>query len=201
MSRRAARFSSSAFTRPRRRDGLFARIAFRRDAGRSQSRLPRERPDLWRQARVARHTRRGCVVWTASDRAIDAATGSQSASATASLPTCSTAPSKRPLPTANELLTSRTSGRRKAGSMWRPSSISSLGAWAGWSMSAAMTAQLVTDALMMAIWRRGKPDALLHHGIRISGLHHCSRPADIDGCTRSLRRTARILVGSRSTRC
>jgi transposase InsO family protein len=31
----------------------------------------------------------------------------------------------------------------------------------GWSMSAAMTAQLVTDALVMAIWRRGKPDALL----------------------------------------
>lgn len=26
-----------------------------------------------------------------------------------------------------------------------------------------MTAQLVTDALVMAIWRRGKPDALLHH--------------------------------------
>ena len=33
----------------------------------------------------------------------------------------------------------------------------------GWSMQASMTAQLVTDALMMAIWRRGKPDALLHH--------------------------------------
>jgi putative transposase len=33
----------------------------------------------------------------------------------------------------------------------------------GWSMSASMTAQLVTDALIMAIWRRGKPDALLHH--------------------------------------
>jgi len=31
----------------------------------------------------------------------------------------------------------------------------------GWSMRAAMTAQLVTDALVMAIWRRGKPDALL----------------------------------------
>ncbi|BCA64027.1 transposase [Sphingomonas sp. HMP9] len=30
-------------------------------------------------------------------------------------------------------------------------------------MSDTMTAQLVTDALMMAIWRRGKPDALLHH--------------------------------------
>jgi putative transposase len=33
----------------------------------------------------------------------------------------------------------------------------------GWSMSSSMTAQLVTDALIMAIWRRGKPDALLHH--------------------------------------
>src|SRR5258708_3848407 len=33
----------------------------------------------------------------------------------------------------------------------------------GWSMSNTMTAQLVTDALIMAIWRRGKPDALLHH--------------------------------------
>jgi putative transposase len=33
----------------------------------------------------------------------------------------------------------------------------------GWSMSATMAAQLVADALMMAIWRRGKPDALLHH--------------------------------------
>ena len=27
----------------------------------------------------------------------------------------------------------------------------------GWSMSAGMTAQLVTDALVMAIWRRGNP--------------------------------------------
>ena len=33
----------------------------------------------------------------------------------------------------------------------------------GWSMSTSMTAQLVTGALLMAIWRRGKPDALLHH--------------------------------------
>jgi putative transposase len=33
----------------------------------------------------------------------------------------------------------------------------------GWSMKAEMTAQLVTDALIMAIWRRGKPHALLHH--------------------------------------
>ena len=33
----------------------------------------------------------------------------------------------------------------------------------GWSMSAVMTAQLVTDAPVMALWRRGTPDALLHH--------------------------------------
>jgi len=36
----------------------------------------------------------------------------------------------------------------------------------GWSMSSHMTAQLVTDALMMALWRRGKVDALLHHSDR-----------------------------------
>jgi transposase InsO family protein len=36
----------------------------------------------------------------------------------------------------------------------------------GWSMKAEMSAQLVTDALLMAIWRRGRPDALLHHSDR-----------------------------------
>jgi len=36
----------------------------------------------------------------------------------------------------------------------------------GWSMSATMTAQLVADALVMAIWRRGHPEALLHHSDR-----------------------------------
>ena len=33
----------------------------------------------------------------------------------------------------------------------------------GWSMSSETTAQLVTDALMMAVWRRGQPKELLHH--------------------------------------
>lgn len=33
----------------------------------------------------------------------------------------------------------------------------------GWSMKKEMTAQLVIDALMMALWRRGKPHELLHH--------------------------------------
>lgn len=44
----------------------------------------------------------------------------------------------------------------------------------GWSMHATMTAQLVTDALMMAVWRRGKPDALLHHSDR--GSQYTSEP-------------------------
>lgn len=33
-------------------------------------------------------------------------------------------------------------------------------------MKAEMTSQLVTNALMMAIWLRGKPDALLLHSER-----------------------------------
>jgi putative transposase len=36
----------------------------------------------------------------------------------------------------------------------------------GWSMSATMAAELVTDALVMAIWRRGRPRELLHHSDR-----------------------------------
>jgi len=33
----------------------------------------------------------------------------------------------------------------------------------GWSMRPTMTAQLVMDALLMAIFRRGRPRAVLHH--------------------------------------
>lgn len=44
----------------------------------------------------------------------------------------------------------------------------------GWSMSATMTAQLVTDALVMAIWRRGKPDTVLHHSDQ--GSQYTSEP-------------------------
>ena len=33
----------------------------------------------------------------------------------------------------------------------------------GWSMQSQMTAQLVTDALMMAVWRRGRPESVMHH--------------------------------------
>ena len=35
----------------------------------------------------------------------------------------------------------------------------------GWSMSATMTAELVTDALMITVWRRGRPRELLHHSV------------------------------------
>ena len=44
----------------------------------------------------------------------------------------------------------------------------------GWSMSATMTAQLVTDALVMAIWRRGKPRTVLHHSDQ--GSQYTSEP-------------------------
>jgi putative transposase len=44
----------------------------------------------------------------------------------------------------------------------------------GWSMSAKMTAQFVADALMMAVWRRGKPDAVMHHSDR--GSQYTSEP-------------------------
>ena len=44
----------------------------------------------------------------------------------------------------------------------------------GGSMHATMTAQLVTDALVMAIWRRGKPEAVLHHSDR--GSQYTSEP-------------------------
>jgi len=33
----------------------------------------------------------------------------------------------------------------------------------GWSMSSRMTAQVVTDAPVTAVWRRGRPEALPHH--------------------------------------
>ena len=36
----------------------------------------------------------------------------------------------------------------------------------GWSMRATMAAQLVTDALVMALGRRGKPHTVLHHSDR-----------------------------------
>ncbi len=64
----------------------------------------------------------------------------------------------------------------------------------GWSMSDTMTAQLVTDALMMAIWRRGKPDALLHHsdqGSQYTSEQFQRLMAD-NGVTRSMSRSGNV---------
>ena len=33
----------------------------------------------------------------------------------------------------------------------------------GWSMSDTLQAKVASDALLMALWRRGKPSALMHH--------------------------------------
>ena len=44
----------------------------------------------------------------------------------------------------------------------------------GWSMSDKMTSQMVTDALIMAIWRRGRPKELLHHSDQ--GSQYTSEP-------------------------
>ena len=64
----------------------------------------------------------------------------------------------------------------------------------GWSMSTTMTAQLVADALIMAIWRRGKPDALLHHsdqGSQYSSEQFRSLMAD-NGVTCSMSRSGNV---------
>ena len=41
----------------------------------------------------------------------------------------------------------------------------------GWSMQMSMTSQLVADALMMAVWRRGRPQELLHHSAQYTSEH------------------------------
>lgn len=59
--------------------------------------------------------------------------------------------------------TSPTSGRPKAGCMRLRCWICSRAASSAGGCTTTMTSQLVADALMMAVWRRGKPAALLHH--------------------------------------
>ena len=58
-----------------------------------------------------------------------------------------------------------------------------------------MTAQLVTDALLMAIWWRGKPDALLHYSDR--GSQYTSEQfrklMENDGVTCSMNRSGNVL--------
>jgi putative transposase len=44
----------------------------------------------------------------------------------------------------------------------------------GWAMSDQMTSEFVTEALLMAIWRRGRPKELLHHSDQ--GSQYTSEP-------------------------
>lgn len=46
----------------------------------------------------------------------------------------------------------------------------------GWSMQEGITSQLVVDALMMAVWRRAKPVALLHHSDQGRPVHQRALP-------------------------
>jgi putative transposase len=64
----------------------------------------------------------------------------------------------------------------------------------GWAMRSAMTADLVTDALTMALWRRGKPRELLHHSDRGSQYtsEQCQRLMADYGVTCSLSRSGNV---------
>lgn len=64
----------------------------------------------------------------------------------------------------------------------------------GWSMSSTMTADLVTDALVMAVWRRGKPRELLHHSDRGSQYtsEKCQRLMAEHGIRCSLSRSGNV---------
>jgi putative transposase len=64
----------------------------------------------------------------------------------------------------------------------------------GWSMRAAMTAELVTGALVMALWRRGRPRELLHHSDRGSQYtsEQCQRLMADAGVVCSLSRSGNV---------
>jgi putative transposase len=64
----------------------------------------------------------------------------------------------------------------------------------GWSMSSTMTAELVTDALVMALWRRGRPREVLHHSDRGSQYtsEQCQRLMGDAGIVCSLSRSGNV---------
>ena len=64
----------------------------------------------------------------------------------------------------------------------------------GWSMQESMTSQLVVDGLMMAVWRRGKPVALLHHSDQGSQYtsEHFQKLLDEQGITCSMSRAGEV---------
>ena len=68
----------------------------------------------------------------------------------------------------------------------------------GWSMQDSMTFQLVADALMMTVWRRGKPVALLRHSDQRSQCtsEHLRRFLKGQGITCTMSRTGEVLDNS-----
>ena len=64
----------------------------------------------------------------------------------------------------------------------------------GWSMRAVMTSELVMDALVMAVWRRGRPRELLHHSDRGSQYtsQQCQRLMSEYGVICSLSRAGNV---------
>lgn len=64
----------------------------------------------------------------------------------------------------------------------------------GWSMQDSMTSQLVVDALMMGVWRRGKPTALLHHSDQSSQYtsEHFQQLLKEQGITCSMSRASEV---------
>ena len=60
----------------------------------------------------------------------------------------------------------------------------------GWSMRSSMTSQLVADALMMAVWRRGRSQELLHHSDL--GSQHFQRLLTEQGIVYSMSRAGEV---------
>ncbi len=68
----------------------------------------------------------------------------------------------------------------------------------GWAMQSAMTTQLVTDALVMAVWRRGASRTVLHHSDRGSqgGFKWSSQHPLCGGCDGSTEASKERSVGA-----
>ena len=68
----------------------------------------------------------------------------------------------------------------------------------GWSMHATMTAQLATDALLMAVWRRGTHPSDLVHSDRGSPYtsEQCQRALDALGIVCSMSRSGNVWVNA-----
>jgi transposase InsO family protein len=155
--------------------GFYCRPDIASHAG-GEGELRGERPHLWRAAGLAGRSGNRCIVRPAQDRTIDArqcVTGEAPAASLAEgrwhtfdsghrAERARSTVHRRPAePQIDRRLHIRLDSR---GLALRSAVIDLFSRRVvGWSMKAEMNAQLVTDALMMAIWRRGKPDALLHH--------------------------------------